>query len=99
MRNCPRCLNTAVIEDGYCGHCRECTLAPATGSAPLSIRPGFSFFIGKNLATIADEDECTFTYRIGDRFRWFNKPLFFERLAKRDDGAYYLAEPSGKPNG
>lgn len=28
-RNCPRCLNTAVIEDGYCGHCRECTLPPA----------------------------------------------------------------------
>lgn len=26
MRNCPRCLNTAVIEDGYCGHCRECTM-------------------------------------------------------------------------
>lgn len=27
MRNCPRCLNTTVIEDGYCGHCRECTMA------------------------------------------------------------------------
>lgn len=26
MRNCPRCLNTAVLEDGYCGHCRECTM-------------------------------------------------------------------------
>lgn len=38
MRNCPRCLNTAVIEDGYCGHCRECTLAPAIGSAPVLTR-------------------------------------------------------------
>ncbi len=28
MRNCPRCLNTAVIEDGYCGHCREVTMPP-----------------------------------------------------------------------
>lgn len=28
MRNCPRCGNTSVIEDGYCGYCRECTLPP-----------------------------------------------------------------------
>ncbi len=61
--------------------------------ALIIIRLGFSFFIGKRLATIVDEDRCTFTYRIGDRFRWFNKPLFFERIAKRDDGAYYLAPP------
>jgi hypothetical protein len=36
MRACPRCNNTAVIEDGYCGVCRECTmpsLAASTGSA------------------------------------------------------------------
>lgn len=29
MRNCPRCNNTAVIEDGYCGCCRECTMRPS----------------------------------------------------------------------
>lgn len=25
-RNCPRCLTTSVIEDGYCGACREETM-------------------------------------------------------------------------
>jgi hypothetical protein len=29
MRICPRCSNTAVLEDGYCGVCRECTVQPA----------------------------------------------------------------------
>lgn len=29
MRCCPRCSNTAVLEDGYCGVCRECTIQPA----------------------------------------------------------------------
>jgi len=38
MRNCPRCNNTAVIEDGYCGHCRESTLAPVACSAPTKPR-------------------------------------------------------------
>jgi hypothetical protein len=37
MRNCPRCLNTTVIEDGYCGHCRECTLAPENGSGAFTV--------------------------------------------------------------
>ena len=27
MRKCPKCKRNQVIEDGYCGHCRECTLA------------------------------------------------------------------------
>lgn len=27
MRACPRCNNTSVIEDGYCGVCRECTMS------------------------------------------------------------------------
>lgn len=67
------------------------------GSA-LSVRPGFTFYVGKKLATIADEDQCTFTYLIGDRFRWFNKPLFFERLGRRPDGSYYLGRPPAKPN-
>jgi hypothetical protein len=48
MRNCPRCLNTAVIEDGYCGHCRETTLQPyfnvsdptAAPRSPESHTPG-----------------------------------------------------------
>lgn len=37
MRACPKCKTHHVIEDGYCGVCRECTLpsfAPATGSGP-----------------------------------------------------------------
>ena len=33
MRNCPHCLNTAVIEDGYCGHCRQCTMPPVERTA------------------------------------------------------------------
>jgi len=37
MRNCPRCLKTAVIEDGYCGHCRECTLPPLEEIIPLRV--------------------------------------------------------------
>lgn len=28
FRYCPRCCSTAVIEDGYCGHCDQCTLQP-----------------------------------------------------------------------
>jgi hypothetical protein len=26
MRTCPRCQNAQVIEDGYCGACREITM-------------------------------------------------------------------------
>jgi len=72
-------------------------VGPSDSSA-LRVRPGFTFYVGKKLATIADEDQCTFTYRIGDRFRWFNKPLFFERIGKRPDGSYYLGRPPAKPN-
>ena len=36
MRNCPHCLNTAVIEDGYCGVCRQTTLEPLATSAPAA---------------------------------------------------------------
>lgn len=28
MRTCPDCKNNTVIEDGYCGTCRQCTLRP-----------------------------------------------------------------------
>lgn len=50
MRNCPHCLNTAVIEDGYCGHCRQCTLpaldvkkpAAVAGAARGSARKSFN---------------------------------------------------------
>ena len=28
MRKCPDCKNESVIEDGYCGRCRQCTLSP-----------------------------------------------------------------------
>lgn len=27
-RTCPNCSQTTVIEDGYCGHCRQCVLWP-----------------------------------------------------------------------
>jgi len=37
-RTCPRCSQTAVIEDGYCGVCRECTLSPLP-TAPLAPPP------------------------------------------------------------
>lgn len=39
MRACPRCQNTAVIEDGYCGACRECTM-PSLVAPPRSARSG-----------------------------------------------------------
>ena len=32
-RKCPRCHHLSVIEDGYCGICRECTL-PALRATP-----------------------------------------------------------------
>ncbi len=35
MRACPRCNNTAVIEDGYCGVCREGTM-PSLAAPPCS---------------------------------------------------------------
>lgn len=37
MRNCPHCLNTAVIEDGYCGHCRQCTLPALAVKKPAAV--------------------------------------------------------------
>lgn len=27
-RSCPNCKYRSVIDDGYCGHCRQCTLPP-----------------------------------------------------------------------
>lgn len=38
MRNCPRCLNTAVIEDGYCGHCRENTMQEIAPGMPKLVK-------------------------------------------------------------
>ncbi len=52
--------------------------------------PGLSFLIGGKQATIVDEDQLTFTYIIGTRFRCINKPVFFERISKSQDGVYYL---------
>jgi len=39
MRACPRCNNTAVIEDGYCGVCRECTM-PSVAQGSLAAPSG-----------------------------------------------------------
>lgn len=43
-RLCPHCSSTTVIEDGYCGKCRYCTLPPVGAiTAPLptkdSVKP------------------------------------------------------------
>ena len=43
MRTCPDCKNDTVIEDGYCGTCRQCTLAPEAArpnGAELGAAPG-----------------------------------------------------------
>jgi hypothetical protein len=74
---------------------KSATKALATGAGvAIRPRPGFNFLVGKKSATLCDEDAHSFHYLADGHFRGISKPDFFERLSRRSDGRFYLADLS-----
>lgn len=104
MRACPGCKTDAVIEDGYCCRCRQCTLPPELAAPTLlSERPAHflktwpAFFVevaaGRKTfeARKADRD-----YRVGDTLvlqEWDPAANWYSGREVRRSISYMLTGP------
>ena len=98
MRKCPKCSKKEVVNDGYCGICRECTLPPVKMSrqraleivnAPVGVLefwPGEFFVIGSDQKPIAVAPSQELAWAVGVII---NEPAHWTQTVPTESGSYW----------